>query len=125
MQKLIVSFAMPNIDDFYRHKTVSFIAHLLGYEGQGSLYSILKEQGWINALSAGGGINGSNFKDFNVSMALTDEGIEYFEDIIEMLFEYICLINANTEKLPRLYQDKKTFYKLRLITKKNHDLLIG
>ena len=78
MQKLIVSFAMPNIDDFYRHKTVSFIAHLLGYEGQGSLYSILKAQGWINALSAGGGINGSNFKDFNISMALTDEGIEYY-----------------------------------------------
>ena len=69
VQKLIISFAMPNIDDFYRHKTVSFIAHLLGYEGQGSLYSVLKEQGWINALSAGGGINGSNFKDFNISMA--------------------------------------------------------
>ncbi|WP_352296551.1 insulinase family protein [Pseudoalteromonas sp. 20-MNA-CIBAN-0454] len=107
MQKLIVSFAMPNIDDFYRHKTVSFIAHLLGYEGAGSLYSILKQQGWINALSAGGGINGSNFKDFNISMALTDEGIEYFEDIIEMIFEYICLINNNIEQLPRLYQDKK------------------
>ncbi|MDP2636470.1 MULTISPECIES: insulinase family protein [unclassified Pseudoalteromonas] len=107
MQKLIVSFAMPNIDAFYRHKTVSFIAHLLGYEGEGSLYSILKEQGWINALSAGGGINGSNFKDFNISMALTDEGIEYYEDIVEMVFEYICLITQNTDKLPRLYQDKK------------------
>jgi insulysin len=107
VQKLIISFAMPNIDDFYRHKTVSFIAHLLGYEGQGSLYSVLKEQGWINALSAGGGINGSNFKDFNISMALTDEGIEYYEDIIEMVFEYICLINNNTSKLPRLYQDKQ------------------
>lgn len=112
MQKLIVSFAMPNIDDFYRHKSVSFIAHLLGYEGQGSLYSILKEQGWINALSAGGGINGSNFKDFNISMALTDEGIEYFEDIIEMVFEYICLINNNTDKLPRLYQDKKNLLQI-------------
>jgi secreted Zn-dependent insulinase-like peptidase len=112
MQKLIVSFAMPNIDDFYRHKTVSFIAHLLGYEGQGSLYSILKEQGWINALSAGGGINGSNFKDFNISMALTDEGIEYYEDIVEMVFEYICLINSHTDKLPRLYQDKKNLLQI-------------
>lgn len=112
MQKLIISFAMPNIDDFYRHKTVSFIAHLLGYEGAGSLYSILKEQGWINALSAGGGINGSNFKDFNISMALTDEGIEYFEDIVEIVFEYICLINNNTDKLPRLYQDKKNLLQI-------------
>ncbi|NRA81691.1 MAG: insulinase family protein, partial [Pseudoalteromonas sp.] len=112
MQKLIISFAMPNIDDFYRHKTVSFIAHLLGYEGKGSLYSILKEQGWINALSAGGGINGSNFKDFNISMALTDEGIEYYEDIVEMVFEYICLINQNCDKLPRLYQDKKNLLQI-------------
>lgn len=112
MQKLIISFAMPNIDDFYRHKTVSFIAHLLGYEGQGSLYSILKEQGWINALSAGGGINGSNFKDFNISVALTDEGIEYYQDIVEMVFEYICLITQHTDKLPRLYQDKKNLLQI-------------
>ncbi|MEI8616969.1 hypothetical protein P4S63_04535 [Pseudoalteromonas sp. B193] len=62
---------------------MSFIAHLLGYEGAGSLYSILKEQGWINALSAGGGINGSNFKDFNISLALTDEGIEYLKTLLK------------------------------------------
>ncbi|MBQ4831834.1 insulinase family protein [Pseudoalteromonas sp. MMG010] len=112
MQKLIISFAMPCIDDFYRHKSVNFIAHLLGYEGKGSLYSILKSQGWINALSAGGGINGSNFKDFNISLALTDEGIEYYEDIVEMVFEYICLINQSTNQLPRLYQDKKTLLQI-------------
>lgn len=81
---------------------------MLGYEGKGSLYSILKSQGWINALSAGGGITGSNFRDFNISFALTDEGIEYYEDIVEMLFEYIALIKQNTAALPRLYQDKST-----------------
>ncbi|BBN80826.1 peptidase M16 [Pseudoalteromonas sp. A25] len=108
MQKLIVSFAMDGIDAMYKHKCVSFLAHLLGYEGEGSLYSILKEQGWINALSAGGGISGSNFKDFNISFALTDEGIDYYEDIIEMLFEYVALIKENTALLPQLYKDKKT-----------------
>ncbi|RXF01577.1 insulinase family protein [Pseudoalteromonas sp. PS5] len=108
MQKLIVSFAMPNPEDLYKHKSVSFLAHLLGYEGKGSLYSILKSQGWINALSAGGGITGSNFRDFNISFALTDEGIEYYEDIVEMLFEYLALIKQNTAALPRLYQDKST-----------------
>ncbi|MBD1581500.1 insulinase family protein [Pseudoalteromonas sp. S16_S37] len=108
MQKLIVSFAMDGIDNLYKHKCASFLAHLLGYEGEGSLYSILKEQGWINALSAGGGISGSNFKDFNISFALTDEGIDYYEDIVEMLFEYIALIKSNTASLPRLYKDKKT-----------------
>ncbi|CAH9059557.1 Protease 3 [Pseudoalteromonas holothuriae] len=108
MQKLIVSFAMGGIDDLYKHKSVSFLAHLLGYEGEGSLYSILKQQGWINALSAGGGVSGSNFKDFNISFALTDEGIDYYEDIIEMVFEYIALIKIKTSSLPLLYKDKKT-----------------
>ncbi len=108
MQKLIVSFAMPNPISLYKRKSVSFLAHLLGYEGKGSLYSILRSQGWINALSAGGGVTGSNFRDFNISFALTDEGIEYYEDIVEMLFEYIALIKKSGNALPKLYKDKKT-----------------
>ncbi|WP_100912949.1 insulinase family protein [Pseudoalteromonas spongiae] len=108
MQKLIVSFALPSIDNFYREKTVSFIAHLIGYEGVGSLYSVLKKAGWINGLSAGGGINGSNFKDFNISIALTDEGEKHKTAIVEYLFCYLQLIaKAETPLLERLYQDKK------------------
>tara|TARA_Y100000588_G_scaffold97447_1_gene105869 strand:+ start:66338 stop:69046 length:2709 start_codon:yes stop_codon:yes gene_type:complete len=112
LQKLIISFAMPSIDAFYKHKTVSFLAHLLGYEGPGSLHSLLKNQGWINALSAGGGINGSNFKDFNISLALTDEGIEYYQDIVETVFAYIALIKCHDDKLPPLYRDKQTLLQI-------------
>ena len=112
LQKLIISFAMPNIDAFYKHKTVSFLAHLLGYEGPGSLHSILKNQGWINALSAGGGINGSNFKDFNISLALTDEGIEYYQDIVETVFAYITLIKEHKSNLQALYRDKQTLLQI-------------
>ena len=112
MQKLIVSFAMPNIPKLYKSKSLSFLAHLLGFEGEGSLYSILKAQGWINALSAGGGISGSNFKDFNISFALTEQGIEYYEDIIEMLFEYITLIKQQFNLLPALYADKQSLLEI-------------
>lgn len=109
MQKLIASFSLPCIDAFYREKTVSFIAHLIGYEGEGSLYSVLKHAGWINGLSAGGGINGSNFKDFNISIVLTDEGEQHKAAIIEHLFCYIKLIaDASTKELNLLYRDKKT-----------------
>ena len=112
MQKLIISFAMPNIEGLYKHKSMSFLAHLLGYEGEGSLYSILKAEGWINALSAGGGMSGSNFKDFNISFALTDDGIDYYEDIVEMVFEYIALIKSQFAALPELYHDKKTLLEI-------------
>lgn len=107
MQKLIISFPLTAPKQAYRRKHSNFLAHLLGYEGEGSLYSILKSQGWINALSAGGGTQGSNFKDFNISIALTDEGIEYYEDIVEMVFEYLALIRNQQAKLAPLYNDKK------------------
>jgi secreted Zn-dependent insulinase-like peptidase len=112
MQKLIVSFAMPNVHKLYKSKSLSFLAHLIGFEGEGSLYSILKAQGWINALSAGGGVSGSNYKDFNVSFALTEQGIEFYEDIIEMLFEYIALIEHKFADLPALYADKQALLEI-------------
>lgn len=107
MQKLIISFPLTAPKRAYRRKHSNFLAHLLGYEGEGSLYSILKAQGWINALSAGGGTQGSNFKDFNISIALTDEGIDYYEDIVEMVFEYLALIKTQRHTLTPLYNDKK------------------
>src|SRR5690606_33658381 len=66
-QKLVVSFALPDIQRWYRHKLISFIAHLLGDEGPGSLLSYLKQQELVNQLSAGGGIDGSNYKDFTIA----------------------------------------------------------
>ncbi|PAJ73705.1 peptidase M16 [Pseudoalteromonas sp. NBT06-2] len=112
MQKLIISFAMPNIDTFYKHKTVSFIAHILGYEGKGSLYDILKNKGWLNSLTAGGGINGSNFKDFNMSISLTDEGISHYQEIIETIFSFLPLLKKELNTFIPLYNDKKSLLQI-------------
>ncbi len=91
-RKLVVSFALPSIEPLYRTKPLTFISHLLGYEGKGSLYAWLKHQGWVNTLSAGSGVGGSNFKDFCVSFGLTPEGVHHEGSIIEMLFGYLALI---------------------------------
>lgn len=91
-RKLTLTFGLPNCDQFYRQKPLSFIAHLLGYEGQGSLLSWLKRQGWANTLSAGGGISGSNFKDFSVSLLLTPEGMAQVPEIVSQIFAYLDLI---------------------------------
>ncbi len=81
-RRLILAFALPSIDNDYAYKTTSFIAHLLGYEGPGSLYAELHHANLINSLSAGGGISGSNFKDFNINMQLTTEGLQQTDKII-------------------------------------------
>ncbi|WP_417682163.1 insulinase family protein [Pseudidiomarina aquimaris] len=81
-RRLILAFALPSIDKDYPYKTTSFIAHLLGYEGPGSLYAELHHANLINSLAAGGGISGSNFKDFNLNMQLTEYGLQHTDRII-------------------------------------------
>lgn len=105
-RKLVVSFALPSIEPLYRTKPLTFISHLLGYEGKGSLYSWLKHQGWVNTLSAGSGVGGSNFKDFCVSFGLTPEGVHHEGSIIELLFGYLALIRKQGVEAWR-YQEKR------------------
>ncbi|WP_286265609.1 insulinase family protein [Thalassotalea atypica] len=92
-RQLIISFAMPSIDEYYRHKPESVLAYLLGHEGPGSLLSLFKKNHWAMGLTAGSGINGSNFKDFNISIRLTEAGEQHTKQIIEAVFSYIKLLN--------------------------------
>lgn len=93
-RRVAITFALPAIDPFYRRKPLTFISHLLGYEGKGSLLSYLKEKGWAINLSAGGGVNGYNFKDYNISIQLTERGLSHLDDVISCAFEYIELIKS-------------------------------
>ncbi|MCG6282820.1 insulinase family protein, partial [Vibrio diabolicus] len=95
IRKLIMSFPMPSTDAYYQRKPLSYFAHLIGYEGEGSLLLALKEKGWITSLSAGGGASGSNYREFSVSCALTPLGLEHVDDIIQALFETLTLIREN------------------------------
>ncbi|WP_404402260.1 insulinase family protein [Idiomarina seosinensis] len=105
-RRLIITLPLPPIDDDYRHKTTSFIAHLLGYEGPGSLFSQLRQQGWINNLSAGGGISGSNFKDFNINIQLTEQGEQALMSVAQWVFNYIRLIEQQGIEAWR-YRERK------------------
>lgn len=90
--RLVVSFALPDIQPWYRYKLVSFIAHLLGDEGPGSLLALLKQQGLVNQLSAGGGIDGSNYKDFTLAFELTRDGRINYRQIVDAVFAKLRLL---------------------------------
>jgi insulysin len=91
-QRFVASFALPDIQPWYRYKLVSFLAHILGDEGQGSLLSLLKQRGWVNGLSAGGGIDGSNYKDFTLAFELMPEGMFHLDDILAESFAYLAML---------------------------------
>ncbi|MBN3491637.1 insulinase family protein [Vibrio neptunius] len=93
IRKLILTFPMPCMDQYYRQKPLSYFAHLLGYEGDGSLMLALKDAGWITSLSAGGGTSGSNYREFTVSCALTSNGVDHVDEIVQAIFSYISLLS--------------------------------
>jgi secreted Zn-dependent insulinase-like peptidase len=92
IRKLTLSFSLPNIDAFYQTKPLSYIAHLIGYEGPGSLLGYLKNLGYITALSAGGGVRGSNYREFTIGFGLTQSGLKQCDKIIATAFQFIDLI---------------------------------
>ncbi|MDU0355510.1 insulinase family protein [Paraglaciecola aquimarina] len=91
-KRLILTFALPNPRIHFRSKPLSILSHLLGDEGADSLLDYLKNKGWASNLSAGGGIEGSNFKDFNINIQLTDTGVSHTTNIISALFNFIHVI---------------------------------
>ncbi|MCS5562707.1 MAG: insulinase family protein, partial [Oleiphilaceae bacterium] len=53
VRSLSLSFPIPSQDDMYRTKPASYVANLLGHEGPGSLFDVLKRAGLVESLSAG------------------------------------------------------------------------
>lgn len=71
---LIVKWPLPSLLPHWRESPEGFLGHLIGHEGEGSLFASLKEQGWLRSLSAGGMQVIAGRGTFSVSMTLTDEG---------------------------------------------------
>ncbi|RLV60349.1 insulinase family protein [Parashewanella curva] len=94
-RRLTISFLLPNVEEYYPSKPLTFISHLLGNETKGSLLSYLKSKGWVNNLSSGGGASGYNFKDFSILYQLTELGLEHIDDIVITTFEYLELIKQD------------------------------
>ena len=88
-------FPLPPVKPHYRTKPVQYLAYLLGYEGEGSLLSLLKQQGWANALWAGLGADNDSEAALIVSIDLTPTGLQAVEQVLGKVFEYIKLIQRD------------------------------
>jgi secreted Zn-dependent insulinase-like peptidase len=105
---------MESIDQYYRDKPELILAYLLGHEGEGSVLSLLKKHQWAFALTAGSGINGSNFKDFNISIALTELGETHINEVVDITLTYIALLKEN-EIAEHYYHEKQKISQLAFI----------
>lgn len=84
----------PNIRH-YKEGPCKYVSHLIGHEGEGSLFYILKKLGWAMSLGSGEGDSNYEFAFFSVVIQLTDVGHEHMEDIVGLLFRYIALLQTS------------------------------
>ncbi|KAA8518172.1 hypothetical protein F0562_015646 [Nyssa sinensis] len=79
----------------YKEGPSRYLSHLIGHEGEGSVFFVLKTLGWATSLSAGEADWNFDFSFFHVFIDLTDAGHEHVEDIVALLFKYIRLLQQS------------------------------
>jgi insulysin len=95
---LDLRFPFPNDENLFESQPASYISHLIGHEGPGSLLSYLKEKGWANELSAGNDevCHGENV--FDVQIRLTEAGLQKYQEVLEATFQYLSMLTENQPK---------------------------
>jgi len=97
VKELAFSWVIPYQGFNWKSKPSAYISHLLGYEGAGSVISVLKQRGLISACSTanGGWLQGA-FTLMNVEIDLTDKGLDHIKEIGEVLFAFLGML----QKIP-------------------------
>ncbi|KAG6690845.1 hypothetical protein I3842_10G032800 [Carya illinoinensis] len=79
----------------YKEGPCRYLSHLIGHEGEGSLFYVLKTLGWATGLFAGEVDWTLEFSFFDVVIHLTDAGHEHMQDVVGLLFKYIRLLQQS------------------------------
>ncbi|EPS70250.1 insulin degrading enzyme, partial [Genlisea aurea] len=92
-----LTFIWPITPGFrnYKEGPTSYLSHLIGHEGEGSLFYILKKLGWATSLLVGESESSYEFSFFKVVIVLTDAGHDHFQDTAALLFKYIHLLQLS------------------------------
>ena len=89
---LSLNFPMPTIQPYYVNKPLGYLGRIIGFEGKGSLHSLLKARGMIDSLSAYGSDLPNEYSEFTIRMDLTPKGLNHVDDITAIVFDYLSLI---------------------------------
>lgn len=92
IRTLTLMFPIPSMTRYYRQKPLQYLGNLLGHEGEGSILSVLKAQGWAEGLSAGGGLGGRNQGTFNITIQLTEDGLTQQHKVVALVYKMIRIL---------------------------------
>ena len=105
-RQIKLMFATPPIDDalIKKCKPYRVLSHLLGHEAPGSLHSVLDEEGLLIGLTSGTGLSISDFSLFALTISLTPKGMQQYERVLDLSFQWIAMIRDALESQNGLMQ---------------------
>ncbi len=95
MRKLVLLWPLPTHRDPDTSPS-SLLSHLLGHEGTGSIFGVLQNHGLLSRLSAGPRTKAPDFTLFQVDMELTAKGEEHWEQVVDIVFSYIRMLQEQS-----------------------------
>jgi secreted Zn-dependent insulinase-like peptidase len=94
IRHLSLTFPIPSQRQHYLSKPDRYVASLLGHEGPGSLFDVLRKAGLVESLSAGTGMDTGHQSTFEISMTLTEDGLKKQDTISSLAFDYIRKVRS-------------------------------
>eukprot|EP01083_Nonionella_stella_P042516 114815_1 len=94
------------MDSCYTHtleRPTTLLSYCLGDESKGSVYSYLKELGLATGLSAGCKHSLPEFAVFHCSVSLTVQGLDRWQEVVSIIYEYIEQMKKITDTEWREY----------------------
>jgi len=98
LRQLDLAFPIPDYREDYDVKPESYVGNLVGHEGEGSLLSRLKSEGLAEGLSAGAGLGWPGGELFNVSISLTEKGVQDYQRVLTLFFAYMDMLREQGAK---------------------------
>ncbi|KAF8493539.1 Metalloenzyme, LuxS/M16 peptidase-like protein [Gautieria morchelliformis] len=102
LREIEVRWIMPSQTLLYRVKPLDYLTRFLHHQGEGSLYRILHDRGWIDGLSASRfvGDRERGFETYYVAIMVTESGWHAWESVVAALHKYISLVRDTVVKDP-------------------------
>ncbi|CAF4013700.1 unnamed protein product [Adineta steineri] len=95
---LTINWVIPDHKDVYYCNPESYLSHLIGHEGDGSLLSYLKKLSLATELVSGEKNAAPGFNFFYVYLELTIEGLGRWKEIIYIVYQYIAMLRKEGPK---------------------------
>ena len=108
VRDLSIIIPLPSTRHLHLASPTRLLAVCLSHKGEGSLFAHLQDKGWATAVSGGERTEFRNFVLFEMSVALTEEGLKHYQDVEAAVYAYLGVIEHATDvELLRIWDEQR------------------